>query len=57
VVGHRGVSATAGLTTPTWEEASVKVRMIQAARLAVVLADSTKLGAVTFAHSRHASTG
>ena len=49
-IGMNGVSATAGLTTPTWEEASVKVRMIQAARLAVVLADSTKLGAVTFAH-------
>lgn len=49
-IGMNGVSATAGLTTPTWEEAAVKVRMIQSARLAVVLADSAKLGAVTFAH-------
>jgi DeoR family transcriptional regulator, fructose operon transcriptional repressor len=49
-IGMNGVSATAGLTTPTWEEAATKSRMIGAARVAVVLADSTKLGAVTFAH-------
>jgi DeoR/GlpR family transcriptional regulator of sugar metabolism len=48
-IGMNGVSATAGLTTPTLEEAATKARMIGAARLAVVLADSTKLGAVTFA--------
>lgn len=49
-IGINGVSSTAGLTTPTWEEAATKARMIHAARFAVVLADSTKLGLVTFAH-------
>ncbi len=49
-IGINGISAAAGLTTPTWEEAATKTRMIRAARYAVVLADSTKLGAVTFAH-------
>ncbi|HEY8870180.1 MAG TPA: DeoR/GlpR family DNA-binding transcription regulator [Candidatus Limnocylindrales bacterium] len=49
-LGMNGVSATAGFTTPTWEEAAAKARMIGSARLAVVLVDSTKLGAVTFAH-------
>jgi len=48
-VGMNGVAVTAGLTTPTLEEAATKVRMIGAARVAVVLADSSKLGAVTFA--------
>ena len=48
-VGMNGVSASAGFTTPTWEEAATKARMIAAARVAVVLADSSKLGAVTFA--------
>jgi DeoR family fructose operon transcriptional repressor len=48
-IGMNGVSASAGLTTPTLEEAATKARMIASARLAVVLVDSTKLGAVTFA--------
>ena len=48
-VGMNGVSASAGLTTPTLEEAATKAKMIASARLAVVLADSTKLGVVTFA--------
>jgi DeoR family transcriptional regulator, fructose operon transcriptional repressor len=49
-IGMNGVSSTAGFTTPTWEEAATKVRMIRAGRMAVVLADSSKLGTVTFAH-------
>jgi DeoR family fructose operon transcriptional repressor len=49
-IGMNGVSSGAGFTTPTWEEAATKVRMIRAGRLAVVLADSSKLGSVTFAH-------
>ena len=49
-IGMNGVSVEAGFTTPTWEEAATKSRMIQAARVAVVLADNSKLGAVTFAH-------
>jgi DeoR family fructose operon transcriptional repressor len=49
-VGTNGVSADAGFTTPTWEEAATKSRMIRASRVAVVLADGSKLGAVTFAH-------
>jgi len=49
-IGANGVSATAGFTTPTWEEAATKSRMIRAGRMAVVLADSSKLGAVTLAH-------
>jgi DeoR family fructose operon transcriptional repressor len=49
-IGMNGVSATAGFTTPTWEEAATKSRMIGAGRKAVVLADASKLGAVTFAH-------
>ncbi len=49
-IGMNGVSSGAGFTTPTWEEAATKVRMIRAGRLAVVLADSSKLGTVTFAH-------
>jgi DeoR family transcriptional regulator, fructose operon transcriptional repressor len=49
-IGMNGVSSEAGFTTPTWEEAATKVRMIRAGRLAVVLADSSKLGTVTFAH-------
>jgi DeoR family fructose operon transcriptional repressor len=49
-IGMNGVSSGAGFTTPTWEEAATKVRMIRAGRVAVVLADSSKLGTVTFAH-------
>ena len=49
-IGMNGVSADAGFTTPTWEEAATKRGMIGAARMAVVLADSSKLGTVTFAH-------
>lgn len=49
-IGMNGVSSMAGFTTPTLEEAATKTRMIRAARVAVVLADSSKLGAVTFAH-------
>jgi DeoR family fructose operon transcriptional repressor len=49
-IGMNGVSATAGFTTPTWEEAATKSRMVRAGRMAVVLADSSKLGVVTFAH-------
>jgi DeoR/GlpR family transcriptional regulator of sugar metabolism len=49
-IGTNGVSADAGFTTPTLEEAATKSRMIQAARMSVVLADGSKLGAVTFAH-------
>jgi len=45
-----GVSATSGFTTPTWEEAATKERMIRAGRVAVVVADSSKLGFATFAH-------
>ena len=48
-LGMNGVAAGAGLTTPTWEEAATKARMIAAGRTAVVLADSSKLGAVSFA--------
>lgn len=48
-LGMNGVSETAGLTTPTWDEAATKSRMIAAARQAVILVDSSKLGAVTFA--------
>jgi DeoR family fructose operon transcriptional repressor len=49
-IGSNGISASAGFTTPTLEEAATKQSMIRAARVAVVLADSSKLGAVTFAH-------
>jgi DeoR family fructose operon transcriptional repressor len=49
-IGMNGVSATAGFTTPTWEEAATKARMVRAGRVAVVVADSSKLGLVTFAH-------
>jgi len=49
-IGMNGVSSTAGFTTPTLEEAATKARMIRAGRVAVVLADSSKLGLVTFAH-------
>jgi DeoR family fructose operon transcriptional repressor len=49
-IGMNGVSSTAGFTTPTLEEAATKTRMIRAARVAVVLADGSKLGTVTFAH-------
>ena len=49
-VGMNGVSPQAGLTTPTWEEAATKSRMIATARSAVVLADSSKLGRISFAH-------
>lgn len=48
-VGANGVSVAAGVTTPTWEEASVKARMIAAATTAVVVADGSKIGEVTFA--------
>jgi DeoR family fructose operon transcriptional repressor len=48
-VGMNGVSAAAGFTTPTLEEAATKAKMITAARMAVVLADGTKFGVVTFA--------
>ncbi len=48
-LGMNGVSVGSGFTTPTWEEAATKLRMIAAARTAVVLADSSKLGAVSFA--------
>ncbi len=48
-LGMNGVAAGAGLTTPTWEEAATKARMIAAGRTAIVLADSSKLGAVSFA--------
>ena len=49
-IGMNGVSSEAGFTTPTWEEAATKTRMIRSARMAVVLADGSKLGSVTFAH-------
>lgn len=49
-IGTNGVSADTGFTTPTLEEAATKSRMIRAARMSVVLADASKLGAVTFAH-------
>ncbi|MGC8633176.1 MAG: DeoR/GlpR family DNA-binding transcription regulator [Candidatus Limnocylindrales bacterium] len=48
-LGMNGVAVGAGLTTPTWEEAATKARMIASGRTAVVLADSSKLGAVSFA--------
>jgi DeoR family fructose operon transcriptional repressor len=48
-LGMNGVAIGAGLTTPTWEEAATKARMIASGRTAVVLADSSKLGAVSFA--------
>lgn len=49
-IGTNGVSAAGGFTTPTWEEAATKTRMIRAGRMAVVLADGSKLGSITFAH-------
>ena len=49
-IGMNGVSAAAGFTTPTWEEAATKSRMIRAGRVAVVVADGSKLGFATFAH-------
>jgi DeoR family transcriptional regulator, fructose operon transcriptional repressor len=49
-IGMNGVSAAAGFTTPTWEEAATKSRMIRASRAAVVVADGSKLGFATFAH-------
>ncbi len=48
-VGTNGVAVGAGFTTPTWEEASVKARMIAAATTAVVVADGSKIGQITFA--------
>jgi DeoR family fructose operon transcriptional repressor len=48
-IGANGVAVGAGITTPTWEEASVKARMIATATTAVVVADGSKVGAVTFA--------
>jgi DeoR/GlpR family transcriptional regulator of sugar metabolism len=48
-VGTNGVAVGAGFTTPTWEEASIKARMIGAATTSVVVADGSKLGEITFA--------
>jgi DeoR family fructose operon transcriptional repressor len=48
-IGTNGVAVGAGFTTPTWEEASVKARMIGAATTAVVVADGSKVGEITFA--------
>ncbi|MFZ5815962.1 MAG: DeoR/GlpR family DNA-binding transcription regulator [Bacillota bacterium] len=48
-VGTNGIDLEGGLTTPTQAEASVKRRMIRAARQAVVVADSSKVGKVAFA--------
>ena len=48
-LGTNGVAVGAGFTTPTWEEASVKSRMIGAATTAVVVADGSKVGEITFA--------
>lgn len=48
-IGANGVSASAGVTTPTWEEASVKAGMIATATIAVLVADGSKVGAATFA--------
>jgi DeoR family fructose operon transcriptional repressor len=46
-LGANGVSALRGLTTPDPAEAGVKRLMLQAAVRRVLLADSTKLGAVS----------
>ena len=48
-LGTNGIHLDRGLTTPTTAEASVKRRMIAAARKVVVVADSTKAGRVAFA--------
>jgi len=48
-LGTNGIDLERGLTTPTPAEASVKRRMIAAARKVVVVADSTKAGRVAFA--------
>lgn len=44
-LGTNAISATRGLTTPDPDEGAVKRAMIDSARRAVVLADSSKLGA------------
>lgn len=49
-LGINGVTPEAGFTTPSLEEAAVKAALIRAAREVVVLADSSKLGQVSFAH-------
>ena len=48
-LGVNGIDLQRGLTTPTQAEASVKQRMIRAARKVVVVADHTKFGRVAFA--------
>lgn len=48
-LGTNGISLTRGLTTPDPAEAAVKRAMVRAARRAVVLADSTKVGEEHFA--------
>ncbi|OTA41509.1 MAG: hypothetical protein A6D92_06075 [Symbiobacterium thermophilum] len=48
-LGTNGIDIERGLTTPTTAEASVKRRMIAAARKVVVVADSSKAWRVAFA--------
>lgn len=48
-IGANGVDLRRGLTTPSLIEAEVKRAMIEAAKEVVVVADRTKLGAVTMA--------
>lgn len=45
-LGTNGFDAAHGLTTPDQDEAAVKRAMLEAARTRIVLADSSKLGAV-----------
>ncbi|WPD18259.1 DeoR/GlpR family DNA-binding transcription regulator [Thermaerobacter composti] len=47
-LGVNGLSLKYGLTTPNMDEATVNQAMLQSARMAIVVADHTKFGKVTF---------
>lgn len=53
-LGTNGFDAAHGLTTPDQDEAAVKRAMLDAARTRVLLADSSKLGAVHLQRFAHA---
>jgi DeoR family fructose operon transcriptional repressor len=46
-IGTNGVSERHGLSTPDWDEAAMKRRMVQCADKVVVLTDSSKIGVET----------
>lgn len=56
-IGANGVHLKYGLTTPDQEEAAVKAAAIRQAKTAVILADPTKFGQVSFARFAPISAG